>query len=247
MAVIEGPPEEPVEPVSRRWTAAISLANLGLFMAYFGPLAVLMPNQVQDISGQARKVAMFGLVTGLGALTAVVANPLAGALSDRTASRFGRRRPWALCGALASALALILLAGQHTVAGVALGWCLAQAGLNAMQAGIAASVPDRVPVSQRGAVSGWLGAPQCVGVVLAVFLVSKVAGGSVGYLVSFLHPELSQAVPRFDMRGSGSFSWLGEFFACLPNTGVPGVRVLRPDNDQAGHAARRAANGSCSM
>src|ERR1700722_8773634 len=150
MAVIEGFPAEPVEPVSRRWTAAISLANLGLFMAYFGPLAVLMPNQVQDISGQAHKVAMLGLVTGLGALTALVANPLA---------------------------------GQHTVAGVALCWCLAQAGLNAMQAGIAASVPDRVPVSQRGAVSGWLGAPQCVGVVLAVFLVSKVARDSAGYLV----------------------------------------------------------------
>jgi hypothetical protein len=52
-----------------------------------------------------------------------------------------------------------------------------------MQAGIAACVPDRVPLSQRGAVSGWLGAPQCVGVVLAVFLVSKVAEGSTGYLV----------------------------------------------------------------
>jgi hypothetical protein len=55
MTVIAGFTEEPVEPVSRKWTAAISLANLGLFMAYFGPLAVLMPDQVQDISGQAHK------------------------------------------------------------------------------------------------------------------------------------------------------------------------------------------------
>jgi MFS family permease len=112
----------------------------------------------------------------------VVANPLAGALSDRTVSRLGRRRPWTLFGALASAAALALLAGQHTIAGVAVGWCLAQAGMNAMQAGITASIPDRVPVSQRGAVSAWLGVPQCVGVIFAVVLVRLVSGNT-GYLL----------------------------------------------------------------
>lgn len=171
----------PVERVPPRWIAAVALANLGLFMAYFGPLGVLLPNQVQDIAGP-DKVLAFGLVSGLGALVAVIANPLAGALSDRTSGRFGRRRPWTLCGALASAAALALLTGQHTVAGVAVGWCLAQAGMNAMQAGITASVPDRVPVAQRGAVSAWLGVPQCAGVILAVALVRLVPGND-GYLL----------------------------------------------------------------
>jgi hypothetical protein len=129
MAVLERAAPEPTQRVSRRWTAALSVANLGLFMAYFGPLAVLLPNQVQDIAGQ-HKVVAFGWVTGLGALVAVVANPLAGALSDRTTSRFGRRRTWTLAGALLSAVALVLLASRHTIAGVAAGWCLAQAGLN---------------------------------------------------------------------------------------------------------------------
>jgi MFS family permease len=183
MAVVDGFAAEPAERVSRRWIASLSIANLGLFMAYFGPLAVLLPNQVQDIAGQAHKVVAFGWVTGLGALVAMIANPLAGALSDRTVSRFGRRRPWVLCGALASAAALLLLAGQHTIAGLIAGWCLAQAGLNAMQAAIAASVPDRVPVAQRGSVSGWIGIPQCVGVIVAVVLVTKVVSGDAGYLV----------------------------------------------------------------
>jgi len=182
MAVLAGAAPKPTQRVSRWWTAAISLANLGLFMAYFGPLAVLLPNQVQDIASQ-DKVVAFGWVTGLGALVAVIANPLAGALSDRTTSRFGRRRTWTLCGALLSAVALVLLAGRHTIAGVAVGWCLAQAGLNAMQAGIVASVPDQVPLSQRGKVSAWLGAPQCIGVIIAVYLVSKVVTGNAGYLL----------------------------------------------------------------
>jgi hypothetical protein len=105
----------------------------------------------------------------------------------------GRRRPWPLCGALASAAALALLAGQHTVAGVAVGWCLAQAGMNAMQAGITASVPDRVPVAQRGAVSAWLGVPQCVGVILAVALVRLVPGND-GYLL-LAAPTVLLALP----------------------------------------------------
>ena len=55
-------------------------------------------------------------------------------------------------------------------------------------------------------------------------IVVQVSGDEAAELVvvSFLHPELLQAVPRFDMPGSGSFPWLGKFFACLPDTGVLG-------------------------
>jgi MFS family permease len=77
-----------------------------------------------------------------------------GAGARRTTSRFGRRHPWTVGGALAGAAALALLAGQHTIAGVIIGWCLAQAGLNVMQASVTAGVPDHVPVAQRGLVSG---------------------------------------------------------------------------------------------
>lgn len=175
------PLSEPVDRVSGGWIALIAVANLGLFMAYFGPLAVLIPDQVQAASGAGGKVVAFGLVTGVGAVVAVIASPVAGALSDRTASRFGRRRPWTVGGAVVGAIALVLLARQHTVVGIAGCWCLVQAGLSAMQAGIAACVPDRVPVRQRGAVSGWIGIPQTVGVIIAVLLVTKVAPGPGGY------------------------------------------------------------------
>mgnify|MGYP003694716729 CR=1 FL=1 len=67
---------------------------------------------------------------------------------------------------------------QSTIAGVIIAWCLAQAGLNAMQASVTAGVPDHVPVAQRGPVSGWIGLPQTVGVVLAVVLVTVVVTGN---------------------------------------------------------------------
>ena len=176
-----GWPAEPQQRVGRRWIALIALANLGLYLAYLGPIAVLLPDQVQEIAGSAHKVAVLGWVTGLGAAVAMIANPVAGALSDRTASRFGRRRPWLVGGALAGGAALAFLAGQHTLAGVIAGWCLAQAGLNALQASLSAAVPDHVPVAQRGTVSGWIGLPQSVGVLLAVVLVTKVVTGNAGY------------------------------------------------------------------
>src|SRR5205814_7122075 len=85
---------EPVRRVGRRWIAFIALANLGLYLGYFGPITVLLPNQVQAIAGPAHKVAVLGWVTGIGAAVAMISNPVAGALSDRTTSRFGRRHPW---------------------------------------------------------------------------------------------------------------------------------------------------------
>src|SRR5215472_13181331 len=175
---------EPARRVGKRWIAFIALANLGLYLGYFGPITVLLPNQVQAIAGSAHKVAVLGWVTGIGAAVAMISNPVAGGLSDRTTSRFGRRHPWTVCGALAGAAALALLAGQHTIAGVIIGWCLAQAGLNAMQASVTAGVPDHVPIPQRGLVSGWIGLPQTVGVVLAVILVTVVVTGNAGYVLT---------------------------------------------------------------
>jgi len=210
------PVTEPSRRVGKRWIALITLANLGLYLGYFAPLGVLLPNQVQAIAGPSGKVAAFGWVVGAGAAVAMISNPVAGALSDRTTGRFGRRHPWTVGGALAGAAALVLLAGQHTIAGVIIGWCLAQAGLNAMQASIAAGLPDQVPVSQRGAVSAWIGIPQTVGVVLAVALVTVAVTGNGGYvliamlvLACALPFALATPDPPLPREARPPFTWPG--------------------------------------
>jgi MFS family permease len=173
---------EPIVPVRARWVALLALANLGVFMAFFTPIQVLLPEQIKAID-PVHKETMLGWVTGLGAFAAVVVNPLAGALSDRTAWRYGRRHVWTLGGALFGGVALVVLAQQHTILGVAVGWVAAQTGFNTMLASLTAAVPDRVPVDQRGAVSGWIGIPQVLGLVLGVVLVTAVVTGNAsGYL-----------------------------------------------------------------
>jgi MFS family permease len=171
------------------WIALLVLANLAVFMGFFTPIQQLLPEQIAAID-PAHKEAMLGWVTGLGALAAVVVNPLAGALSDRTrlprllsGLLAGRRHPWTLGGAVLGAVCLAFLAGQHTIVGVAVGWIAAQSCLNAMLASLTAAVPDRVPVAQRGVVSGWVGIPQVFGLVLGVAMVTLVfTGVASGYL-----------------------------------------------------------------
>ncbi|GAA3367204.1 MFS transporter [Streptomyces sannanensis] len=159
--------------VTGRWTAALSLATLAVFMAFFTPIQILLPLQLAHVDA-ASKASALAWVTGFGALVALLANPLAGALSDLTTSRFGRRRPWIAGGALAGAVGLVLTSHQQSVPGITAGWCLAQAGLNAMLAGVTAPVADQVPVGQRAAVSGWTGITQSLGLVLGALLVTTV-------------------------------------------------------------------------
>jgi MFS family permease len=198
-AVVPAALAEPTAPVRRSWVGLLFAANLGLWMAFFTPIQILLPQQVQAIS-PVGKEAMLGWVTGLGALAAILANPIAGALSDRTCLRiggreYGRRHVWTLGGAALAALSLVALADQHTILGVALAWVAAQAALNAMLATLTAAVPDRVPVRQRGGVSGWVGIPQSLGLVLGAVLVTALITGIVSGYVALALLLLALVLP----------------------------------------------------
>lgn len=104
---------EPTSPVGALWVAGISLANLGMWMAFFGPLQVLLPEQVGVIAPESKETTL-AWVTGVGALMATLGTPLAGALSDRTTGPLGRRRPWVLLGAVLGGIGLIVLGRQDT-------------------------------------------------------------------------------------------------------------------------------------
>jgi MFS family permease len=137
------------------------------------PLQVLLPEKIGRVS-PTDKETVLAWVTGIGAAMAMIATPLAGALSDRTTGPLGRRRPWVLAGAVLGGAGLIVLGTRESVTGILLGWSFVQTALSCLNATLLAAVPDHVPRSQRGAVSGWIGIPQSAGVVAAVVLVTVV-------------------------------------------------------------------------
>ncbi|MER6029697.1 MFS transporter [Streptomyces sp. NPDC001851] len=174
---------EPVEPVGRGWTAALALANGAIWVGWFGPLQILLASQAKDFApgtGMSKET-LLAWVTGAGAVVSLLANPLFGALSDRTTARRGRRTPWIVAGAAGGAVSLLLLARAGGVWSMAVAWCLVQLTLNAAFAAVTAAVPDRVPRLQRGAVGGWLGAAQILGVVGGTGLATAAGGIGAGY------------------------------------------------------------------
>ncbi|MBM7857602.1 MFS family permease [Lentzea nigeriaca] len=173
---------EPVVRVRRGWMAWLFLANLGLWLAVYAPIQVLLPQQA-ELLNKANKELVFGIVTGFGGVVSLFVVPLIGFLSDRTTSRFGRRHPWTLGGAILGALGLGVLANAPSVVVMTVGWCLVQAGIGGMLAALTSAVPDRVPVEQRAQVGGLIGISQMLGTVLgAVVVTLLVSGLSAGYL-----------------------------------------------------------------
>jgi MFS family permease len=167
----------------RRLLVSLGVAGGALSAMYAGVGTVLLPLQIERID-RAHKIAVLGVVAGVSAVFALVFNPIGGALSDRTRSRFGRRAPW-LIAASAGLLVMLGLLGQAaTVPLVLIGWCLAQAVANLYQAPLTAIVPDRVVPARRGAASSVAGVASVLGGVAGVGLASQFSGHlGAGYVV----------------------------------------------------------------
>ena len=179
---------EPTVRVPGIYLAGMALANLGIMLAFYTPIQNLLPRLSEQIAGADGKEVALAVVLGIGVIGAVIGNPLAGALSDRTTSRFGRRRPWMLGGALLGMVALFILPSMNTIIGLTILWLFIQFSVNASYAALTATIPDQVPVEQRGVASGWVGLAQTLGIVLGVALVSFVVLGltSGTYLIAIL-------------------------------------------------------------
>lgn len=174
---------EPTRRVSSRWVSSVVAVNWGINVAFFAPINVLIGLQATAID-ESQKEAILSLVTACGAMVALFANPLTGALSDRTSSRFGRRRPWVLGGAIIAVAALLVMSGATSVAVMVLAWSALQLGANAMYSTIFAAIPDRVPVEQRGSVGGFAAMGQTLGILTGAVIGFVINGNvSLGYLL----------------------------------------------------------------
>src|SRR3954462_15084557 len=147
----------PVRRVGWGFIALYAAAYMGTSLMLVAPLLVTLALKVNAVVGAGQAATSLALVTGAGSLLAMVANPVFGKLSDRTASPLGMRLPWMLVGLGGGSLGILVVALAPTIPVVLVGWCLAQLFFNALLAAQAAVLPDQVPASQRGLVSGVLG------------------------------------------------------------------------------------------
>lgn len=102
---ITAPPDRTDDPPAWR---LIGFASLAIPIAGAGlPLILFVPQLYASHYGLS--LATIGLIFFLGRFWDVAADPIVGVLSDRTRSRFGRRKPWIAAGGLLFGLGSALL------------------------------------------------------------------------------------------------------------------------------------------
>jgi len=162
----------------------MALANIAVFGIWGAVPGLLLPTQITNIVGKDASVGAFGLIATIGAFAAMIAQPIAGLVSDRTRSRFGRRAPWMVAGGLLGGLSLVFMGASNSIVQVGIAWVMIQVCYNFAQGPLSAILPDRVPSGARGTFSSLSGLGLMVGAlggsIAGAMFLSNVA---TGYLV----------------------------------------------------------------
>lgn len=164
------------DPVGAAFIAGLTLAQVGAYMSFIPLLQILVPLKAAEID-PAHKAITLAQVSLMGAVVAGLANLVAGAVSDRTTSRFGRRRPWLLIGAAGTLGGYFAIRMASNLAGLMSGLIFFQIAFNFLFAALLALVVDRVPGRQRGLVSALLGLGLPLGSVGGAVLIGGVISG----------------------------------------------------------------------
>jgi MFS family permease len=192
-----------------------ALAYVGTCLVLIAPLLVTLALKVSTVVDSDQAPGTLALVTGVGAVAALLGNPFFGKLSDRTSWRFGMRRPWMVIGLVGGSLGVLVVAVAPSVPVIVAGWCLAQLFFNALLAALVAVLPDQVPTAQRGLVSGVLGVCLPIASVTGTYVVQLFSGSQIamfmvpcalgGFLVLLFvstleDRRLTRARPGWSMR-----------------------------------------------
>jgi MFS family permease len=131
----------------------LTLAHVGSAFTFAPLLSMLAPLRAEAVD-PAHKSELLSQMLFWGALVAGLANVGFGAVSDRTCSPYGRRRPWMLLGLAGASMSLALIAFARTPMALLLGVVAFQFTFNALYAPLTALFADRVPDHRRGLVAG---------------------------------------------------------------------------------------------
>jgi MFS family permease len=159
----------PAGQLVRNWyLGALGVAQFGIFVAILSPVFVSMQLKAQELN-PGNPASVIGTVLPIGAIGALVGNPLFGALSDVTRTRWGRRRPWLLGGIVALLAGLAWVSVSTNVLMLTIAWLVCQLASNAASSALIASFADNVPEAQRGRASSVIALAQNVSILAGTY------------------------------------------------------------------------------
>ncbi len=176
------PPERgndsPIPELTRGVTVAMVAGYFGVWLAFFPQIILTVPLRVGQLAPDS-KSSTLSIVLVVSAIFGLIAGPLAGRLSDRSRSRWGRRRPWILGSVAFGVVGLAIEAFAGNVAILLLGATFGAIAFGAGVALILALVPEIVPKHRRGVVSGYLGVGQSLATVVGIGLGAGLSSASI--------------------------------------------------------------------
>jgi MFS family permease len=152
---------------------ALNAYWVGLSFKWNALHPIILPAVLLNFVPDARKNTYLGLLTFVGLLLAMVIQPLSGAISDRWVSRWGRRRPLMVLGALFDFVFLALLAWAGGLTGLVIGYIGLQFSSNIGQGPAQGLLPDRVPPEQLGVASSWKNVMDMTSLIVASLLAGR--------------------------------------------------------------------------
>ena len=202
-------------------TAKLISFAVGFFGLQFAwQMRIILSGPVTENLGASPFI--FGLIWLAGPFTGMVVQPLIGALSDKTKSAFGRRRPYLLGGALLSAIALVALPNSEIIVNwlsahlhlplpalaalffaAVMIWIL-DACVNIAQGPYRALVPDVVPPEQHAIANSYIS--------LAIGLGSVIAAATAPFLKWAFNYQMS--IPAQFVMAALTFT-LGMIWTCI--------------------------------
>lgn len=122
---------------------------------YIAASSLFLPAMIQYLDAD-NKIQLVALFSTCGMVVAALSNMVAGYLSDRTRSRFGKRTPWLVGGSLVFMLSMILASMANNIPFLLASWMLGQVALNFIVAPMVAWL-DLAPENGKGTASGAYG------------------------------------------------------------------------------------------
>ena len=174
--------------LSAAYLARISMMGMGFTALALSFTIHILPARIEDVAPEGSKNSYLGILSFVGLLVAVLMQPLAGGLSDRRRSRWGRRTPFIVAGTVAGLPFLVAAGVAPTYVLLFVFICLLQFFSNSAMGPYQALIRDLVPRERRGAASG-------------IKMLVEVAGaGAITVLVGLF-------IDRYDNGGDSGWLW----------------------------------------
>lgn len=179
MDIAAGAPPQPaarLAPVSGAWLVLFALAWFGFWLLVMLPGQFMVVHLASAID-PAEKVAVGSFLIAEMAAIMVVGVPVIGWLCDRTRTRFGRRRTWALAGTVVATAAFAGVGFQTSLPGAAVLLGVVALGQASVLVSLSAIIADRVPPAQRGRASAAMGLLQVIALAAGMIIVTELVTG----------------------------------------------------------------------